>query len=117
MHFCWAALFIFVTFSPQFFKSKKKCSKDASIIFERVDTRTMIFDEEEDHPSLHSKSQTSYAGRVHGRVIWSKHMNTRNETIFGMKVFLRAVGLGKEEKIFQNNFSVKDYRDLFNLIL
>ena len=30
------------------------------------------------------------------RGIWSKHMYAYNETIFGMGVFLRAVGLGKD---------------------
>ena len=37
-------------------------------------------------------------------------MGAHNETIFSMRVFLGAVGLGKDTKNFQNYFSVKRYK-------
>ena len=38
-------------------------------------------------------------------------MNAHNKTIFSIRVYLRAEGLGKDKKIFQNYFSVKSYGD------
>ena len=59
----------------------------------------MIFDEEVNQLIPCSKTQSLCTGSLHGSVIWSKHMDTNNETIFGMGAFFRVVGLGKD-KIF-----------------
>ena len=42
-------------------------------------------------------------------------MDTHKETIFGMGVFLRPVGSGKDKK-FQDYFSIQSYRGLFDLM-
>ena len=65
----------------------------------------MLFDEEGNQPCLSSKSQTLCNGPLHGSVIWDKHMDAHNGTIFGMMVFLRAVGLGKDRKIIKIIFN------------
>ena len=96
------------TFAVQFLKWKK-CSREANIFFELVERSGMIFDEEENQPRLCSKSQTVCTWPLHNsRVIWSKHVDTHIETIFGIGVYLWAVGLGKDLKKFRNHLSVKN---------
>ena len=66
----------------------------------------MIFDEEGNLPRFLAKSQTLFTEQLHRRVIWSKHKDAYNKTIFGMEVFLRAVGLGKGLKNLSKLFFV-----------
>ena len=90
------------TFKPQFLKVKK-CSEEASAIFEDVLPCRMIFHEEGNGPRLRSKSQTLCTGPLHRRLIWSKHVDT-------MRQFLPRVSSLGISKVFQNYFSVKSYK-------
>ena len=85
----------------------RKCAEDANTIFVYVLTCRMIVDEEGNWPHLHSKFQKLCTWLPHRRGIWSKYMDSLHEIILGEGVFLRAIGLEDNLKIFQKVFQLK----------
>ena len=87
----------------------RKIFRKCQYHFEHVKMFRMLFDEEENFLCLHSKHRTlstgplqeGHLGQTHGWPQWD---------FFGMRVFFRAVWLGKDKIIFKIIFQ-SSYRD------